>query len=181
MLKALKLHPDSHCSTATGIEVGVARHIDGHLVLQFDLTGNIADVLLPRAANPGRTDDLWHHTCFEAFVRSPPVSTYFEFNFSPSGQWAAYRFDSYRKGMRAATATAGLRIQTWTGADSIRLTTQFELEGVPFDAPWQMGLSAVIEETNGNKSYWALAHPPGKPDFHHSDCFALELAAPSRA
>jgi hypothetical protein len=35
----------------------------------------------------------------------------------------------------------------------------------------------VIEETNGRLSYWALAHPPGKPDFHHSDCFALELPA----
>jgi hypothetical protein len=35
----------------------------------------------------------------------------------------------------------------------------------------------VIEETNGRKSYWALAHPPGKPDFHHSDCFALGLPA----
>jgi hypothetical protein len=25
-----------------------------------------------------------------------------------------------------------------------------------------------------------LAHPPGKPDFHHSDCFALELPATVR-
>ena len=40
-----------------------------------------------------------------------------------------------------------------------------------------LGLSAVIEEADGNVSYWALAHPPGKPDFHHSDCLALELPA----
>jgi hypothetical protein len=33
----------------------------------------------------------------------------------------------------------------------------------------------VIEERNGRKSYWALAHPPGEPDFHHPACFALEL------
>jgi hypothetical protein len=42
---------------------------------------------------------------------------------------------------------------------------------------WQIGASAVIEETNGTKSYWALAHPPGKADFHHSDCFAAVLGA----
>ena len=40
----------------------------------------------------------------------------------------------------------------------------------------QLGLSAVIEEVNGRKSYWALAHPVGKPDFHHNDCFTLELS-----
>ena len=43
------------------------------------------------------------------------------------------------------------------------------------NASWRLGLSAVIEDTSGGKSYWALAHPPGKPDFHHADCFALEL------
>jgi len=37
--------------------------------------------------------------------------------------------------------------------------------------------STTFEETNGRLSYWALAHPPGKPDFHHPDCFALELPA----
>ena len=39
----------------------------------------------------------------------------------------------------------------------------------------RFGLAAVIEETNGRRSYWALAHPPGKPDFHHADGFALEV------
>jgi len=45
----------------------------------------------------------------------------------------------------------------------------------------RIGLSAVIEETDGTKSYWALRHPPGKPDFHHPDCFALTLGAPPPA
>ncbi len=44
---------------------------------------------------------------------------------------------------------------------------------------WQIGLSAVIEEKAGAMSYWALNHPPGKPDFHHKDCFALTLPAPA--
>ncbi len=44
-------------------------------------------------------------------------------------------------------------------------------------APLHLALSAVIEEKEGTKSYWALKHPPGKPDFHHPDCFALTLPA----
>ncbi len=46
---------------------------------------------------------------------------------------------------------------------------------------WKLALSAVIEETDGTKSYWALRHPPGAPDFHHPDCFALTLEAPPPA
>jgi hypothetical protein len=40
-----------------------------------------------------------------------------------------------------------------------------------------MEVSAVIEENSGAKSYWALKHPPGKPDFHHADGFDLTLSA----
>jgi len=36
----------------------------------------------------------------------------------------------------------------------------------------------VVEELDGSHSYWALRHPPGKPDFHHSDAFALEIQRP---
>jgi hypothetical protein len=39
----------------------------------------------------------------------------------------------------------------------------------------QIGLSAVVEDINERLSYWALRHPPGKPDFHHPDNFALEI------
>jgi hypothetical protein len=41
---------------------------------------------------------------------------------------------------------------------------------------WRLGLSAIIEEASGRRSYWALAHPPGKPDFHHPDSFALRVS-----
>ena len=51
-----------------------------------------------------------------------------------------------------------------------------------FDAPdaAHLALSAVIDEAGGAVSDWALAHGAGKPDFHHADCFALDLAASGR-
>jgi hypothetical protein len=56
------------------------------------------------------------------------------------------------------------------------------LAGLP-PLPWRMGISAVIEEQldNGSsvKSYWALAHPAGKADFHSPACFAARLAPPT--
>lgn len=52
-----------------------------------------------------------------------------------------------------------------------------------FDArgAWQMNLTAVIEANDGTKSYWALAHPAGPPDFHNPDCFVARVPAPDRA
>ena len=44
------------------------------------------------------------------------------------------------------------------------------------DTNWELGLSAVLEEKDGTKSYWALAHPdPEKPDFHDPGCFVAHL------
>ncbi len=41
--------------------------------------------------------------------------------------------------------------------------------------PLKLGLSVVIEDVDGNLTYWALAHPSDKPDFHHPDSFVLTL------
>ena len=99
MRQALKVHPDSLCSAVTHIEVEIMRPCAGSLVLSYLVTGRIGDLGIPAAVAAARTDELWRHTCFEAFVRTSPGPAYYEFNFAPSTQWAAYRFDSYRSGI----------------------------------------------------------------------------------
>ena len=42
-------------------------------------------------------------------------------------------------------------------------------------APLRAGLAAVIEETDGRLTYWALAHPSSLPDFHHRLGFVLQI------
>ena len=54
------------------------------------------------------------------------------------------------------------------------MEANFDIDGLV----GKVGLSVVIEDTDGTKSYWALAHPPGAPDFHHPTCFAATLPAP---
>ncbi len=163
---------------ATHIEVDVARPGPGSLVLRYLVTGKTIDLRLPPVTDPMRGDGLWRHTCFEAFVRAGPSAAYYEFNFAPSMQWAAYRFSGYRSGMRVARAISAPRVEVQSSGACYELQAALELDrlpGLPGDTAWRLGLSAVIEETSGRKSYWALAHPPGKADFHHSDCFAQEL------
>jgi hypothetical protein len=179
MRQALRLHPDSRCAAATSIDVDVARPRAGALVLSYVVTGRIGGLRLPPVTVSARADELWRHTCFEAFVRASPGEAYYEFNFAPSTQWAAYRFDGYRSGMRIAAEITAPRIEVQSGAERYASQAALELDALPNlprNVGWRLGLAVVIEETNGNKSYWALAHPPGKPDFHHADGFALELS-----
>ena len=176
MRLALKLHPDSRCPAVGQIDVEIVRPRAGTLLLSYFVNGRIDDLLLPAVIAPARAEGLWRHTCFEAFLRVAPGEGYYEFNFAPSARWAAYRFDNYRAGMRVADEIGPPRIDVQTAPDRYALQAALELSRLPHDAPWRLGLSVVIEDTSGKKSYWALAHPPGRPDFHHADCFVCEPA-----
>lgn len=162
-------HPDTTSAAVRGVEVEVGPVSGRQVRLRYVVTGEIARLAIPEAASPERADELWKHTCFEAFVTRG--AGYREFNFSPSTQWAAYEFDGYRAGMRKADVLAP-RIEGRRGQAHYELHVAFDL---PDDGKCSVALTAVIEETDGVKSYWALKHPPGKPDFHHADGFALEL------
>jgi hypothetical protein len=184
MRQHLRLHPDSHSLAVTQIAVEIARPRADSLVLSYIVTGNMNDIRMPAATAGGRSDELWRHTCFEAFVRASPDATYYELNFSPSKQWAAYRFSSYRNEMRAADEISALPIETRSDPNRYTLQASLDLDrfsSLPRDGLWRLALSALIEDMSGRMSYWALAHPPGKPDFHHAECFAYEFspAAPS--
>ena len=174
MVLTLQRHPDFPCESVAAIAVAVARPRAGRLELAFSVRGATSALVLPPPAAAVRTDGLWRHTCFEAFLGAG--EGYYEFNLSPSGAWAAYRFDGYRQGMAAADV-ASPASGVARRADGFDLTAAIDL---PPDAAGPLGLSAVIEEAGGRLSYWALAHPPGRPDFHHADCFAAELPAPER-
>lgn len=170
---SLNPHPDTPCANPAGIVVALARRADGGLALTFRATGDPAGLAIPAPATPARTDGLWRHTCFEAFVRSEGQPGYREFNLSPSGRWAAYAFRAYRADA-ADLPMAAPTIAWQRHADRVELAAVLPAAALP-DGPLRLGLAAVIEQADGRIGYWALRHPAGKPDFHHTDAFALVL------
>jgi hypothetical protein len=181
MRLSLRCHPDTPCASLKGIDVEIIRGTGGEIELHYFVSGKIRDVLWPEGAAPERTDRLWEHSCFELFVGAAGRPGYHEFNLAPSSAWAAYRFSDYRAGMQIASAATAPEIASRVTAKTYVLRAIIPLAGLPAlpeGVDWRIGLSAVIEEKHGGKHYWALAHPAGKPDFHHPDCFALTLAAP---
>ena len=144
------------------------------LWLRFHVECDLNTLELGEPLAAERTDGLWRHTCFEVFVGG---DAYSEFNFSPSSQWAAYDFLSYRAGMKPRELAEVPAIGCDASDTHLALEAEFSIGALKGD----LALSAVIEETDGTKSYWALAHPSGAPDFHHPACFAARLPAPNDA
>ena len=171
MQATLVPHPLNLTGPVESLTVHANRR-DGALRVRFVVEGKVDDVTWPETTEGGRADGLWEHTCFEVFVAT--AEGYREFNLSPSGEWAAYRFDGYREGMSNAAETVRI-CGIDGGEDRMALEAHIDLPS----SPVKLGLSAVIEGTDGAKSYWALTHPADEPDFHHPASFALSIPEPA--
>lgn len=175
---ALICHPETASRVVDSLEIQVELAEGGRLWIRYHLQGMIDKLAVPGPQEPTRADNLWQTTCFELFLRKKGRSNYAEFNFSPSSSWAAYEFADYRSGMTSLELPAAPKVGL-DGSDShFALEVELELPEPWGGLPVLAGFSAIVEGIDGAKSYWALAHTPGKPDFHRKDCFALTLPAP---
>jgi hypothetical protein len=131
--------------------------------------GDLSLLRIPAPRAPAPAERLWQHTCCEIFLARTPGGVYQEFNFSPSGEWAAYAFRAYRDGEPVAVPDP--RIIPNVSPYGLELSASIDI------APGRhrAALCVVIEQADGRLSYWALAHPPGRPDFHHADGFRVEI------
>jgi hypothetical protein len=174
----LTAHPSTPNDTVRSLAAQLRAEEPDILVFRYSLAADMSRVRIPLSGAGGRADALWEHTCFEAFVAGGDAPGYHEFNFSPSLDWAIYRFSAYREGMTRAEIGSGPKISLCRDDEglvlesAVRLGHLVDLRGVRH---LRIALAAVIEDDNGRLSYWGLRHPPGKPDFHHPNGFSLEL------
>ena len=176
---SLVCHPDTPCAAIAAVGAQIEAAPGGGWAVSFVAVGRPGEIDLPAPAPPVHTDGLWRTTCFELFF-AQPGGAYVELNLSPSGAFAAYHFDHYRTGMRAIDLPRP-EIALEAGHERLTMTAHLDEDDLPWDRTGRLGVSAVIADKAGTVSYWALAHPPGRPDFHHHDCFALKLPPLSRS
>jgi hypothetical protein len=177
----LTAHPSTPSGAVHSLGVQLRTEEPGLLVFQYVLDADMSRVRVPPSGAGVWADALWKSTCFEAFVAPTDGPGYHEFNFSPSLDWAIYRFSAYREGMSPAEIGGAPDISVRRGVDGLELRSAVhlgDLAALRDAGHWRIALAAVIEDEQGRLSYWALRHPPGKPDFHHPNGFALEVARP---
>lgn len=160
------------------LHVRFARSPDNVLSLSYSIDGRLDRIRLPELDVAAPADELWKHTCFEAFLGLDGAAAYHEFNFAPSREWSIYRFAAYRDGMTAVTPAHAPQIAVHREAQRLQLDTTAalaEIVGAAANVRLRLALAAVVEAADGTLSYWALRHATAKPDFHHRENFAMTL------
>ncbi|MGD9763428.1 MAG: DOMON-like domain-containing protein [Candidatus Binatia bacterium] len=171
----LLCHPSSRPAPVREIAVEVRRSVEG-LSVGYRLSADPRELRVPPLGPPGMTEGLWGHTCFEVFISAGDAPAYHELNLAPSLQWAVFAFDSYRAGRMLRDPALAPRIAVRAFGDRLELDAHIALASLSAAygrAPLRIGLSAVVEAADGERSYWALRHVPGRPDFHHAGARAL--------
>ena len=174
----LVAHPTTQSGAIEGLDVLLSVLSPGVLTLGYTLRADMSRIRVGPEGVPGSADDLWKHTCFEVFIQPSGSRGYYEFNFSPTKQWAVYRFDSYRQGMTPMDTSNPPEISIRKASDFLELLATISLPvSAGIDAPQRprLALTAVVEEDSGRLCYWSARHSQGKPDFHHPDGFVFEL------
>ncbi len=170
-------HPACGPGPLRALSVSGTLSAAGLLSLDYLLQGDLHRIRMPAtAADPQRRDELWRHTCLELFARRDPEAAYLEFNFSPCGDWAAYRFDSYRQGQSCCSLQPLAIALRRLGSGQMLVQTRTPLPTGSAGA-WRLGLAAVIEADDGSLSYWAVRHVGAQPDFHAAAGFSLSVSA----
>jgi hypothetical protein len=177
---ALTAHTATQSPFVHTVAAQVTTPRQGILALRYTLRADMSRIRVAAegTAPPGRTDGLWQHTCFEAFIRPDESEGYYELNFCAAKQWAAYRFDAYREGMTPVELPKPPALCVRQTPHDLELDA---IVALPFeytpgtDPRPRLALTAVVEEDSGRLCYWSARHPQGKPDFHHSDGYVIAL------
>lgn len=152
------------------VQVGYAADT---LNLRYLLSADLNRLKIPASKPMRRTDELWKHTCFEAFLRAATGTGYCEVNVAPSTEWAMYSFDDYRQRMKPTNVAQPPVITVDRSARGLTVDVALDLKVLPPSRA--LALTAVLEHEGGSLSYWSLQHPAAKPDFHHPDGFVLQI------
>lgn len=160
---------------------GTVHRKKNSLTLEFHLTGELDTLLIPPLnQDTQRLDQLWEHTCFEAFLTWNENSSYWEFNFSPEGHWNVYRFEDYRQGQIQEEGIKKIEYEVTQSThhsykNRITIDLSDFIPPLALQAKLSLSLTAVIEEKDHSKTYWATQHAGSKPDFHLRNSFFIRI------
>ncbi|MEL6940604.1 MAG: DOMON-like domain-containing protein [Cyanobacteria bacterium J06598_1] len=161
---------------------GTVLRADDQLSISYLMSGDVGAVALPPSnTTHERQDRLWEKTCFEFFLTAGAKKTdsdpYWEFNFSPTGAWNVFALESYRQGLSEATAFTSVPFSVSQSSEGLRLEVSVDLSRLQLSDPqWLLGVSAVCVLAGGEETFWAIAHPTPKADFHSPGSFTLQLS-----
>ena len=128
MRQALKVHPDSLCSAVTHIEVEIMRPCSGSLVLSYLVTGRIGDLGIPAGSCGSAYRWALAAHVFRGIRPHFARPRLLRIQLCALNTMGAYRFDSYRSGMRVATEIGAPRIEVQSSRTCYKLQASLEMD-----------------------------------------------------
>ena len=156
---------------------GYVTRRSGAVQITYIVEGALNGISWPTATLiKGRCHELWRQTCFELFLAIKDNSAYWEVNLSPNDCWNVYHFTDYRTEMREERAVNQPFCRIVKERELFSLSCNIDLNSLIDDSSdLEVGISSVIEATDGSTSYWAIDHHGTEPDFHKRASFGMVL------
>jgi hypothetical protein len=152
---------------------GTMNYHSGQLSISYEITGDLSKLLIPPPVDiPVRQLALWEATCLEFFLAPVVQPNYWEFNLAPSGNWQVFKLDSYRQGLRDEEVLESLPFAVEVDDLALKLKVSIDLTKIiSAQIPLEISVTAVIQDIDGDFSYWAIDHAGTSADFHLRDSF----------
>ena len=134
------------------------------LLYNWSTIENLGELVYPiDTPSPHQQEGLWEKTCLEFFIKKNSAPSYYEFNFSPNGNWNGYFFESYR----SKPEILHLKPEILFLKNDSTLKVQFQMDGINImQDEYSYLLCAVFVFKNHKQKFFSISHPKEKPDFH---------------
>ncbi len=137
-----------------------------NLKVEYEIVGDVSDYHFPKESQQKRANELWKDTCFELFIANASSKEYYEINISPSTEWNAYHFKSYKEEMKESDALFPPFIQTQHLLNRCIFSFQMSFQESILEKELELNLALILLDNQGIRHFYAINRRKEFPDFH---------------
>ena len=147
------------------------------LKIRYYIIGKLENISISKfKKDQERKFCLWEDTCFELFIKSKKQNGYWEFNFSPSTDWNAFRFIEYRKDIKEEMQIDEIKVFRKLSESNLQVDVIIDLAKIKqLDEKLELAISAIVKDKDDKIYHFALIHNKDEPDFHDPNSFNFIL------
>ncbi|SFV50560.1 hypothetical protein MNB_SV-12-26 [hydrothermal vent metagenome] len=136
------------------------------LKIEYEIINNLSSYHFPKETKQQRANELWRDTCFELFIANHSSTEYYELNISPSTQWNAYHFKSYKEEMRETDVFSTPSIISHQLDKSYNLSFEMAFQEDIFVKKLSINLAVILLDKEEMRHFYAINRCKESPDFH---------------
>ena len=139
--------------------------------IEYEIIGDLSSYSFPKKTKQKRANELWKDTCFELFIANYSSTEYYEINTSPSTEWNAYHFTSYKKEMRESDLFSPPRISFYQSDNRYTFSFEMTFRKNIFDKELLINLAVILLDKEEKRHFYSINRQNSSPDFHNRELY----------